>query len=141
MKFNEEQTLAVKSLIKNGEKISNVQKMLSEKFGINITYMDLRLLIDDLDIEIKKEAEKAAEPEAEMQEQAPHGVSVELDKVQRPGLMASGSVVFSDGVKAAWELDQYGRFGMNAEAGAEYRPSEEDMVEFQNNLRAMLGAG
>jgi hypothetical protein len=47
--------------------------------------------------------------------------------------MVSGSVVFSDGKKATWYMDQYGRLGLDAgETG--YRPPQEDIVQFQTAL-------
>ncbi len=139
MNLNSEQTAAVKSWLQQGKKISEVQSLLSAEFGLSMTYMDLRFLIDDLGIELQRPAEPEKTPEPEI-ESAPKGVSIDMDKISRPGVMASGSVVFSDGVKALWEIDQYGRFGLKAEAGDDYRPSEEDMMNFQHQLRQRLGA-
>ncbi len=145
MTITDEQKQAIKSWIDEGKKISEVQTLLSEKFGINITYMDLRFLIDDLNIELKKEPDPVEEKkdssveEKESADDQTGKVSVELDKVQRPGILASGSVVFSDGVKGTWQLDQLGRFGLSTDKGADYRPSESDMLEFQNSLRTLLG--
>ncbi len=145
MTITDEQKQAIKSWIDEGKKISEVQTLLSEKFGINITYMDLRFLIDDLNIELKKEPDPVEEKkdssveEKESANDQTGKVSVELDKVQRPGILASGSVVFSDGVKGTWQLDQLGRFGLSTDKGADYRPSESDMLEFQNSLRTLLG--
>ena len=36
-------------------------------------------------------------------------VTVDLDRIVRPGFMVSGSVTFSDGVSGKWALDQQGR--------------------------------
>lgn len=148
MTLTDEQKQAISSWLEEGKKISEVQTLLSEKFGINITYMDLRFLIDDLDIELKKEPdvveEKSEQTSTQSEEEGSAGeqtgkVSVELDKVQRPGILASGSVIFSDGVKGTWQLDQLGRFGLSTDNGPDYRPSEGDMIEFQNSLRSLLG--
>lgn len=148
MTLSEEQIKALKGWLGDGKKISEVQTLLSDKFGVNITYMDLRFLIDDLDIELKKEPDPVAEDAKEnagasegvSEEQPESGkVRVELDKVQRPGILASGSVVFSDGTTGSWQLDQLGRFGLSTDKGADYRPSESDMAEFQNALRSLLG--
>ena len=51
--------------------------------------------------------------------------------------MASGQVTFSDGKSAGWSLDQMGRLGLSSdEAG--YKPSQEDVMEFQVQLQKKL---
>ena len=58
-----------------------------------------------------------------------------------PGAMASGSVVFSDGQSKKWTLDQYGRLGLSG-GDADYKPSDEDVAEFQKQLdTALRGRG
>jgi hypothetical protein len=49
----------------------------------------------------------------------------------------SGSVTFSDGVRAQWSLDQTGRLGL---AGVKpgYRPNQTDVQEFQLALQKEL---
>ena len=42
------------------------------------------------------------------------GVSVEMDRVTKPGTLVSGTVTFSDGTHAAWSLDQLGRLALDA---------------------------
>lgn len=146
MTLTAEQSEEVKQWLSEGAKIGDVQKRLSEKFGINLTYMDVRFLIDDLDLEIVDKPEpKAAQGGAiESAEAAPQaqggGVSIELSSVMRPGMIAAGSVAFSDGVKASWEIDQNGRLRLEGAPEA-YRPSESDLMDFQNKLREALGGG
>lgn len=148
MTLTQEQSEEVKRWLSEGAKIADVQKRLSEKFGLNLTYMDVRFLIDDLNLEIVDKPEpKAQQPQGEAPEnsevgQQPQGggVSIELSPVMRPGMIAAGSVVFSDGVKASWEIDQNGRLRLEGAPDA-YRPSESDLVDFQNKLRDALGGG
>ena len=64
----------------------------------------------------------------------PGGVSVQVDLVMKPGALISGSVTFSDGVKAAWMLDQYGRLALDSKQQG-YRPSPEDIEGFQRALQ------
>ena len=64
-------------------------------------------------------------------------VSLTVDTIVVPGAMVSGTVVFSDGVKAQWMFDRQGRFGLDADVEG-YRPSQEDMQAFQTQLRAEL---
>lgn len=65
------------------------------------------------------------------------GVSVEVDRLMRPGALVSGTVVFSDGVKATWALDQAGRLSLGA-SDKNYRPSAQDIQEFQMTIAREL---
>lgn len=133
-------------------KLSEFQKRLEKDFGLKSTYMEVRLLVDDLRVQLKDpEPPKAPTPPpaaaapaagpaplAETTVVPPAGtlgggVSVAVDTVTRPGTLASGSVKFSDGQTAQWYLDQMGRFGM-VPAVRGYRPSQEDLQEFQMHL-------
>lgn len=70
-------------------------------------------------------------------EAAVANVSLSLDRLVIPGAMVSGSVTFSDGVKARWMIDQNGRFGLDPETPG-YRPSNPDLQAFQMQLRNEL---
>ncbi len=141
----EEQKREVARWINEGIGLSDIQKRLSNDFGVTMTYMDVRFLIDDLDLTIQDEEEpepEKTEPEAETPEADPDAdllgsVSVEVDKVTRPGVMASGTATFSDGVNSPWYLDQFGRLGLTPKDEA-YKPSDEDLAEFQKKLQAEL---
>ena len=65
------------------------------------------------------------------------GVSVSVDQVTRPGALVSGKVTFSDGKSADWYLDQMGRLGL-APKEQGYKPSENDLMEFQMELQNEL---
>jgi hypothetical protein len=141
----EEQKLDVARWINEGVGLSDIQKRLSEDFGVTLTYMDVRFLIDDLDLTIQDDEEpepEKTEPEAEVPEVDPDAdllgsVSVDVDKVTRPGVMASGTATFSDGVNCPWYLDQFGRLGLTPKDEA-YKPSDDDLAEFQKKLQAEL---
>ena len=81
----------------------------------------------------------AVAPESDFGSESPTGgsVSVKVDTLARPGAMVSGSVVFSDGNRAEWYLDQMGRLGMKAESPG-YRPPQSDVMEFQQALEREL---
>lgn len=125
-----------------------IQKRLGEEFGLSATYMDTRFLILDLGIELQVETvaeEESAEGEAEPAAEAvapaqPGGIQVSLDEITKPGAMVSGRIVFSDGEKALWWIDQMGRPGLDADT-AGYRPSEEDLMAFEMELRRLLDQG
>ena len=68
---------------------------------------------------------------------APGGLSLDVDAITKPGAVVSGTVVFSDGIKASWFLDQSGRLGLDA-GDPGYKPSEDDLQVFQEQLRGAL---
>ena len=137
MKLTDEQVAAVAGWMQEGATLSEVQRRLEREFSFRITYMDLRFLIDDLDLEVKAEGPKFDEPKMEKLDEsgaAPGQVRVSLDKVSRPDALVSGQVTFSDGVSAQWHLDQMGRLALDAKTPG-YKPSEADLQVFQNELR------
>lgn len=67
----------------------------------------------------------------------PGGVTVELDRIMRPGTVVSGTVTFSDGVSGKWALDQYGRLMLDTGQPG-YKPSAPDVQAFQRELQAQL---
>jgi|TARA_B100001094_G_scaffold329724_1_gene393119 hypothetical protein len=141
----DEQKQEVARWINDGVGLSDIQKRLSTEFGVTMTYMDVRFLVDDLNLTIQDEDEpepEKTESEAEVPKTDPDAdllgsVSVDVDKVTRPGVMASGTATFSDGVNSPWYLDQFGRLGLTPKNEA-YKPSDEDLAEFQKKLQAEL---
>jgi hypothetical protein len=137
MQLTDEQKAAVGRWIQQGASLSEVQKRLEEDFSMRMTYMDIRFLVDDLDLELQAEGPKFDDPKVVPEQPAggqPGAVSVSLDKVSRPDALVSGSVTFSDGVSAQWHLDQMGRLALNAKQPG-YQPSREDLQAFQQKLR------
>ena len=64
-------------------------------------------------------------------------LKLDLDRIMRPGMMASGNVTFSDGTTGKWALDQQGRLMLEtAEKG--YKPSQPDIQAFQRELQVQL---
>lgn len=158
MQLNDEQKKTVAQWVKDGSSLSEVQKRLADTFGLRLTYIDVRLLVLDLGVNVKdpKAAPPAPKPvappadaldgEVLPEDEAafeppplPGGgsVSVEIDRIMRPGALVSGTVVFSDGVKATWALDQMGRLALGAE-NKTYRPSAEDVQQFQQAIAREL---
>ena len=145
-----EQKREISGWVADGMGLSDIQRKINTDFGIVMTYMDVRFLVDDLNLTLVDEEEEVQpeDPEAgtgvkedlspdSPLDGEPGGVSVELDTVNPPGAMASGSVVFSDGQSKKWTLDQFGRLGLTG--GDEgYKPSDEDVMEFQKQLDASL---
>ena len=79
-------------------------------------------------------------PEEPSGEPGAANVTVECDAIMIPGTMASGDVVFSDGQKGKWYLDQMGRLGLGGDLPQGYRPSPADAALFQARLMEALRA-
>jgi hypothetical protein len=166
MNLDDAQKKQVIEWIAAGLKLSEIQSKLVSEFGVRMTYLEVRLLMDDLklvpkDREVTKPVELKGPPsgspptppaeeeiEPEMDEStdlpgeeptaAPAGnVSVTVDTLARPGAMISGGVTFSDGKSAKWYLDQYGRLGLAPDERG-YRPPASDVQAFQMQLQAEL---
>ena len=149
--LSSEQIESLKAWAAAGDQLPAIQGKLKGEFGINATYMDTRFLVLDLGVELASEEEEEAkeasdEPAAseilETETAAPGegSVSVELDTVTRPGAIVSGRIVFSDGEKAAWFIDQMGRPGLDTDTPG-YRPTNEDLDEFEKQLRDLMARG
>ena len=153
MDLSDAQKVAVTQWIQEGRTLADVQRLLREEFEISMTYMDVRFLVDDLDIEVAEEEpeppelseveagqDATAEPaEAELVEEGTNGaVTVDVDAIMRPGSLVSGNVVFSDGVSLAWQLSAAGQLGLIPGEDPEYRPSPEDLQSFQSQLEEVL---
>ena len=146
MNLDEAQRQRVTAWILQGAKLSEIQTRLAEEFGLRLTYMEVRLLVDDLKLTPKDpEPPKNAEspPPAESKpgdakgvsspakpSSATSKVSVSVDQLTRPGAVASGKVTFSDGQTADWYLDQMGRLGVVPKQQG-YKPSAADVQQFQ----------
>lgn len=59
MSLTPEQKVIVSEWIAAGDNLSAVQKKLREQFQISMTYMDVRFLVDDLNLTLKDPAPKA----------------------------------------------------------------------------------
>ncbi|MDF3058400.1 MAG: hypothetical protein K0R17_2615 [Rariglobus sp.] len=163
MSLTPEQTAAVSSWVAAGDNLSTIQKKLREQFNVALTYMDVRFLVDDLNLQLKdapkkvdasdvsKPQPKAAPAvgdetglpgEEDLADEAlPHGggVILDVDSVTLiPGAIASGKVTFSDGVTGKWIIDHQGRPGFTEVSKPGYRPTPEDAQSFMRQLEAEL---
>jgi hypothetical protein len=143
MTLNEPQKRQVADWVASGLKLSEIQERLATEFGLRLTYMEVRLLLADLNL-VPKETEppprekqpKQDKPEPTQPAQT-GGVTVTVDQLAQPGALISGKVTFSDGQRASWYLDQLGRLGVVPEKQG-YRPSAADMEQFQLSLESEL---
>lgn len=160
MNLTDQQKETVKKWVAEGKGVSEIQRLLSSEFGIDMMYIDVRFLIDDIGAQIPSSGENAAdsaqeaspvdaespqsgsagenEAQAENPGESSGGVRVTVSPIQRPGAVMSGDVVFSDGGMAEWVLDNSGRLGLNPSTPG-YTPPQSDLPEFQQKLREALG--
>ena len=159
MELSDAQKVAVTQWIQKGRSLADVQRSLREDFEISITYMDVRFLVDDLDIavveaepeapEVEAGEDATTEPaEAELVDDGGNGavtvdggngaVTVDVDAIPRPGSLVNGTVVFSDGVSLGWQLSAAGQLGLIPGDDPEYRPNPEDVQSFQSQLEEVL---
>jgi len=158
-KLTPAQISKVSQWVADGSTLSVIQGRLSTELGISMTFLDVRFLVDDLNLTLqeKEEPKKAEEPVAEeaappdaagldaTQPAAPadavpagpSNVTVEIDALARAGTMVSGTVTFSDGQLADWYIDMEGRPGVVPRVPG-YRPSQPDIVDFQTKLDQVL---
>jgi hypothetical protein len=152
MNLTEAQRQSVATWIAQGAKLGEIQNRLAVEFGVKLTYMETRFLVDDLKLVPKdpeppkvveppaavKPAEKNAAPIEDLDaEVLPPGggkVSVTVDQITRPGAIISGKATLSDGQLADWYLDQTGRIGFVPKQQG-YKPSPADVQDFQLALQ------
>jgi hypothetical protein len=154
MNLDEGQRKKIAEWVRDGLKLADIQKRIGLEFGVTLTYMDVRFLVDDLKV-MPKDLEPPKPPASPLQAPAipaaaektgaantggatpSGGISLQVDAITRPGAVVSGKVTFSDTNTAEWYLDQTGRLGfVPAQAG--YRPSAPDLQQFQAALDAEL---
>jgi hypothetical protein len=165
MTLTPEQKQKVSEWVAAGDNLYAVQKKLVEVLKVSMTYMDVRFLVDDLNLELKDPAPKAdasdvsktpapkapatpavadaAPAEEEFPEDAvpPTGAAVQVtvDKVNlNPNAMATGTVTFPDGVTGKWMVDLQGRPGLIDVSQPGYRPSPANAQAFMQELSLAL---
>ena len=145
MNLDDSQKKQVAAWIAEGLKIGDIQKRMETQWALRPTYLEVRLLVDDLKLVPKdppappaphQAAAKAAQPPPPS-DLPPSRVRLTVDQITRVGAMISGKVKFSDGKNADWYLDQMGRLGL-APAEKGYKPSASDLQDFQAALQSEL---
>src|SRR5688572_6254165 len=165
MNLNDSQRQQVAKWLEEGLKLSEIQNKLASEFRVQLTYMEVRFLLDDLKLKPKDKEPPPAPPKSalatgkdtspvapataaqppppaadDLADELPpggSGISVVVDQVTRPGALVSGKVTFSDGQGADWYLDQMGRLGVVSKQQG-YKPSQADLMAFQTELQTEL---
>jgi len=159
MELKNEQQEALEKWISDGLSLSSIQVQLNEKFSLSLTYMEVRFLVDDLNLILQDKPElsdavpnenlgsenqiapgdsdNAAEDLGGGGDDFGSSLIVEVDRLMKPGAVVSGTVKFSDGVNSSWSIDQFGRLELNPSQEG-YQPSAEDLQAFQKELQSAL---
>jgi len=145
MNLDETKRKQVAAWIEEGLKIADIQKRMEAQWGSRQTYLQVRLLVDDLKLTPKDPTPPPPPPQTAAKTadnppppNLPAGkVRITLDQITRAGAMISGKVKFSDDKSADWYLDQMGRLGL-APAEKGYKPSPVGLQDFQIALQAEL---
>lgn len=150
-KVSNEQLEMVRRWASYGVDLNGIQKNLAAECGVHLTYMEVRFLLLDHNIEIARPQEKpapepapaAAPAPAPAPEPAPTPAAptaavkptVTLDDLQLPGTLLSGKCSFPSGTQGSWQIDQMGRFGWSQLSGT---PTPVELQAFELELRAIL---
>lgn len=139
--FTDEQIRQVQQWVDEIQSVSELQTKINTHFNTHLTYLEVRFLLDDLHLELKKKETNNEESPTKVDQTAAipvnEGVQVQVDPVTRPGMIFNGSVCFSDGQTASWGLDQMGRISLKPEQVG-YKPSQADIAQFQELLQQQL---
>jgi len=163
MNLDEAQRQKVVAWIAQGLKLAEIQNRLISECGLTLTYMEVRMLVDDLKLMPKDpEPPKPVEPVVPLSAARPAAtapsplvgpgaaiptpgqpaagpgkVSVTVDQITRPGAVVSGQVAFTDGKTAGWQIDQTGQLRLMSPTPG-YRPPAADVQQFQMLLESEL---
>ena len=147
--FTPEQIEQIRAQARKVRSVGELQTYINSAFGTRLTYLETRFLMDDHALELAEAKPSAAEQkpqntndplEGDVVDEGGGTVRVSVDPVTRPGKVVNGTVTFSDGKTATWGLDALGRLSLSpTQIG--YRPSQEDMIQFQEALQEQLADG
>jgi len=161
MQLTDIQKDRVRQWAAEGDSLSKIQDRLTAEFDIRMSYIDVRLLVLELQVAIQeKEKPKEIVPQGATPPSAPSapsagmeddmddeppmggapaggGVSVSVSRIAKPGFAYCGDVTFSDGTQAQWGITAHGELALTG-GPAGYRPSPEDVRAFQMELRNQL---
>lgn len=135
--LSEEQVSSIRSWAAAGAQLPEIQLRMKEEFGLAVTYMDTRFAVLDLGIELVEEEKEEPQPEIQTASIPTGKVTVTMDSIAIPGALVSGKADFSDGESATWMLDQTGRPSLDPNTPG-YQPNQEDIMEFQKQLRELI---
>jgi hypothetical protein len=105
MSLSPEQKAAVSSWIAAGDNLSVVQKKLRDQFQVSMTYMDVRFLVDDLNLTLKDPTPKADASDVTKAKAAPPAAAPKAAP-EKKGLIDKAKEKLGLGPKAAGDADE-----------------------------------
>lgn len=147
MKLTDEQKSAVVDWLGQGRSLSDIQQALKVDHNVKMTYMELRFMVDDLEIPLSEDVVETPEATSEEASEAviepepvldQSRVQIDVDALVLPGALVSGTVTFSDGESLKWQLAATGQLGLIPGDNPDYRPAPEDIQSFQDQLEDVL---
>ena len=79
---SDDQKRQIASWVNEGMGLSDIQKKINDDFGIVMTYMDVRFLVDDLNLDLIDEEEEEEEEEVEEEEDEEEEEEVYVVEIQ-----------------------------------------------------------
>ncbi|MDT8391199.1 MAG: hypothetical protein RRC34_11890 [Lentisphaeria bacterium] len=135
--------------LNQGLKLNDIQKLLEDEYDERLTYLDLRMLAAEIDVDWTKQDPPPPEPGDEEGEndgeetgivEPVSDVVVTVSKIARTDAAISGSYECPSGARGEWIVDHYGRPGLIPAEGSP-KPTEEEMKKFQEALVRQLQSG
>jgi hypothetical protein len=155
-----ERDIIIAQLLSEGKSLSDVQKILKDDYQIQLTYMELRMISTELEVNWKKfddakskeskkdriidknklpaDDDEMANDIAGLGNGSSGKTRVTVSKIVRPGSVMSGDVTFKSGASAEWFLDAMGRLGLAPKGNSTAKPTDDDLREFQMELQTVL---
>ncbi|OPZ26135.1 MAG: hypothetical protein BWZ02_02159 [Lentisphaerae bacterium ADurb.BinA184] len=149
MTIDDKQKQFIRDKLNQGLSLGEVQKLLRNELGVNLTYLDLRLIADELDVKWSQQAPRGpvndktaagpagADKGLQPGPAAPKKVTVTVSRVSRPDAAVSGDVEFPSGGRGQWLIDHYGQPSLRLQEGGA-KPTKREMQQFQEELVRLL---
>lgn len=141
----EELTPLIQKYFEEGLSETEILQALKADHNEVITYMELQMILADLDDLLASDSEAVDDLNAEKAKHAAKldkkraasgATSVTIDPSPVAGAVLSGSANLASGATINWALQGTGQLGLLP--GGEGEPTEEDMGEFQRALQAEI---
>ncbi len=148
MMTDEQRNRFIAEQLNAGVKLNDIQRLLETEHGVRMTYLDLRMLAAELEVDWQRqeppkpavEAKVSAVDEGLAAAPPVAAVTVTVNKLARPDAAISGSYQCPSGARGEWIVDHYGRPGLIPAEGSP-KPTAEEMKQFQQELVRQIQGG
>lgn len=132
----------VTELYDKGLSLNEILNELVREKGLDITFMDLRLLVSEIE-DARNMYDKIDEPEEEEVEEEEiveePECTIELNSIVSPGSPMQGTAKFKSGIQMKFMMDNQGRVGI--EPIGKVQPTQEEIQFFQEALMEKARSG